>query len=70
MVSGEGFWVFLISPVLFYLSTRFFLKKVKKSVDRYGFYVVYLGIRFREKRRMLTKTNHLPSLMAFREIKS
>ena len=50
--------------------TKFFEKKIKKSVDTYSVYVVYLGIRFREKRRMLTKTNHLLSLMAFREIKS
>ncbi len=49
--------------------TKFF-KKVKKSVDTYSVYVVYLDIRFREKRRALTKTNHLLSLMAFREIKS
>ena len=43
---------------------------MKKSVDTYSVYVVYLDIRFREKRRALTKTNQLLSLMAFREIKS
>ena len=43
-------------------------KKVKKTLDTYRENVVYLDIRFREKRRALTKTNHLLSLMAFWEM--
>ena len=62
--------VFVVVLLLIKQTSLSFLKKVKKSVDTYSVYFVYLDIRFREKRRMLTKTNHLLSLMAFREIKS
>ena len=53
-----------------YFKPEHFVKLGRKKIETYRENVVYLDIRFREKRRMLTKTNHLLSLMAFREIKS